>query len=77
MTPSFQGGFAISCPSGEYNHARGFTACAGTDEANNLPFAASKGMAIAGWTILTDEIIARKVWEDFNSDGALDEQETL
>ncbi|KAJ3495449.1 hypothetical protein NLG97_g3393 [Lecanicillium saksenae] len=75
ITPSFHGGFAIPCPPGAFNHTKGFTACAGTDEAHDLAIAAGKGMAVAGWTILTDEAVSNRIWEDFKADRALDEQQ--
>lgn len=77
VVPSFHGGFAIPCPPGAFNHTKGFTACAGTDEAHDLCIATSKGMAAAGWTILTDEAVANKVWEDFRADRLLDEQQVV
>lgn len=75
VTPSFHGGFAIPCPPGAFNHTKGFTACAATDEAHDLAIAAAKGMAVAGWTILTDESVATKIWEDFKADRARDEKQ--
>lgn len=75
IIPSFHGGFAIPCPPDAFNHTKGFTACAGTDEAHDLSIAAAKGMAVAGWTILSDEAVALKIWEDFAADRAQDEKE--
>ncbi|OBT50787.1 hypothetical protein VE04_09311 [Pseudogymnoascus sp. 24MN13] len=68
VVPSFHGGFAIPCPPGAYNHTPGFTACAGTDEAHDLAVVTSKGMAIAGWKVLSEEAVAEKIWEDFKKD---------
>lgn len=75
VVPSFHGGFAIPCPPGAYNHTKGFTACAGTAEAHDLAMQAGKGMAIAGWRILSDETVASEVWNDFKKDRALDDKE--
>ncbi|EGX89705.1 amidohydrolase [Cordyceps militaris CM01] len=75
VVPSFHGGFAIPCPPGAYNHTKGFTACAGTDEAHKLAIDAAKGMAMAGLAILNDEAVAAKIWEEFKADRALDEKE--
>ena len=68
VIPSFHGGFAIPCPPGAYNHTPGFTACAGTDEAHDLAVLTSKGMAIAGWKVLADDDVAKKIWDDFDED---------
>lgn len=77
VVPSFHGGFSIPCPPGAFNHTKGFTACAGTEEAHDLAIAAAKGMAVAGWTILSDETVAKKMWEDFKVDRALDDAEVV
>lgn len=66
--PSFHGGFAIPCSPGAYNHTAGFTACAGTDEAHDLAVVTSKGMAIAGWKVLSEDAVAEKIWADFEED---------
>jgi len=68
IVPTFHGGFAIPCPPGAYNHTAGFTACAGTDEAHDLAVVTSKGMAITGWKVLSDDAVVKKIWEDFEED---------
>ena len=46
----------------------GFTACAGTDEAHRLTIVTGKGMAVAGWRILAEDVVASRVRRDFEED---------
>lgn len=66
--PAFHGTFVIPVPPGAFNHTPGFTACAGTDEAHRLCIVAGKGMALAGWRILSDAKAAESVKRDFEKD---------
>ena len=68
VCPSFHGTFAIPVSDGAFNHTPGFTACAGTDEAYRLCITAGKGMAVAGWNILSDETVAKAIRQDFEED---------
>ena len=72
--PSIHAMFGIECPPGVANHTPGFTACAGTDASHDRAVTNGKAMAVAGWKVLTDDSIARKVREGFEEDkGALEE----
>jgi len=51
-------------------HGPGFTRAAGTQEAHDVAVLTAKGMAAAGWKVLTDEI-ATQVWQDFEKDKLL------
>jgi hypothetical protein len=75
ITPAFHGGFAIPCPPGAYNHTAGFTAAAGAEEAHDLAVVASKGMAVAGWRVLSDEKVADDIWKDFEEDRKIIDEE--
>lgn len=66
--PGFHGVFGIPAPSGAVNHTPGFTAAAGTDRAHDLTIVTAKGMAMAGWDILTDDNVAAAVRHDFEED---------
>jgi hypothetical protein len=68
VCPGFHGGFAIPTAPGAYNHTPGFTAAAGSDEAHVAGIITAKGMAVAGWRVLTSDEVARKVREDFEED---------
>lgn len=69
--------FGIDCPPGVANHTPGFTACAGTDESHNRAVVTGKAMAVAGWTILMDDDIARRMREEFEEDRRVVEEMTF
>jgi hypothetical protein len=60
--------FGIPCAPGASNHTHGFTAAAGTDKAYELALVTAKGMAVAGWKILTDDNVAAAMQKDFEED---------
>jgi hypothetical protein len=60
--------FGIESPPGVTNHTPGFTACAGTDESHDRAVITGKAMAVAGWKVLTDSDIARRIRGDFEED---------
>ncbi|KAL2794036.1 hypothetical protein BJX66DRAFT_351457 [Aspergillus keveii] len=66
--PAFHSGFDILTPPGAYNHTRGFTASAGSDEAYDRCIESAKGMAGAAWRILADDHIASEVKKAFLDD---------
>lgn len=74
ICPSFHGIFGIPATEGAYNHTPGFTAAAGTDRAHDLAIVTAKGMAIAGWKILTDDTVAAAVRQDFEDDKNIRDQ---
>lgn len=63
--PGFHGGFAIPSEPGAFNHTPSFTNAAGTNKAHELAIITAKGMAIAGWTVLSDDDVAERVKKDF------------
>ena len=67
--PSIHAMFGIECPPGVANHTPGFTACAGTDESHNRAVITGKAMAVAGWKVLMDDDIVRRMWEEFDEDS--------
>lgn len=68
VCPAIHPHFAIPCPPGAFNHTPGFTACAGTDEAHAITVRVGKGLAVAGWRVLSDDAVANKVAEDWRRD---------
>lgn len=66
--PGFHGGFAIPAEPGAFNHTPSFTNAAGTSKAHELTIITAKGMAIAGWTVLSDDDVAWRVKKDFEED---------
>ncbi len=68
VCPSIHALFGIECPPGVSNHTPGFTACAGTDESHDRAVTTGKAMAVAGWEVLINDSVARKVKNDFEED---------
>ncbi|RDW85975.1 hypothetical protein BP5796_04300 [Coleophoma crateriformis] len=66
--PGIHGYVGIPAEPGAYNHTPGFTAAAATRQAHTLSMATSKGMAIAGWQVLTNDEVAASVQKDFELD---------
>jgi hypothetical protein len=66
VCPGFHGFYGIPTEEGAYNHSASFTKFAGKPEAHDMTIVAAKGIAIAGWKILEDELVAQKVWKDFD-----------
>jgi hypothetical protein len=60
--------FGIKCPPGVANHTPGFMACAGTDDSHDCAVISGKATAVAGWKVLTDSDIARRMRGDFEED---------
>lgn len=66
--PGIQAYVGLPAEPGANNHTPGFTAVAGTKESHDLSIHASKGMAIAGLSILKRDELAEKVRLDFEED---------
>ncbi|KAH8884208.1 hypothetical protein GQ53DRAFT_880711 [Thozetella sp. PMI_491] len=66
--PGFHAYVGIPSGPGCNNHTPGFTAAASTEEAHELCLSAAKGMAIAGWRILSDNETAAAVRREFETD---------
>ena len=65
--PSFHGAFGIDTESGQGNHTVGFAKAAGLEKSLTTTLEWSKGMAIVGWSILSDDAFdetVRREWEE-------------
>ena len=71
VCPAFQAYVGVPAQPGCNNHTSGFTAVAGKRESHELCLQAAKGMAITGWNILTDDVVAARIWADFEEDRAV------
>jgi amidohydrolase len=69
--PSFHGGFAIPAEKGAYNHTPGFTTAAGSEEAFKRCLLTAKGMALAGWKVLSDDHVAEEIRRAFEEDKTI------
>lgn len=58
--------YAIPTKPGSGNHTRGFTKAAATPEAHKATLASAKGIAVAGWRVLTDKDFADKVKKEYD-----------
>jgi hypothetical protein len=68
VCPSFQSGFIIKTDPGAFNHTPGFTSAAGTSDSHNRAVTVGKGMALTGWSVLSNEDLALQVKSDFSND---------
>lgn len=71
VCPGFHAYVGIPTEPGSGNHTPSFTASAGTDEAHKLCVEAAKGMAVVGWSVLSDDAVAARVKHDFEVDCKL------
>ena len=55
----------IEAPAGNQNHTPGFTKYGGTRDAHERCLHAAKGMAIAGWAVLSSQATAEQVQREF------------
>ncbi|TEY79610.1 hypothetical protein BOTCAL_0043g00140 [Botryotinia calthae] len=70
--PGFHGWYGISDTA--FNHTPQFTKAAATKEAHDITIVTAKAMAIVGWKVLTDDVIAESVRKDFEEDKILREK---
>lgn len=68
--PGFHGYCGIPAAPGANNHTPSFTAAASTQKAHELAMATSKGIAIVGWKVLTEDRLAAEMRRDFEEDMA-------
>ncbi|KAJ5832868.1 amidohydrolase [Penicillium riverlandense] len=68
ICPGFHGGFAIPADPGAFNHTPSFTGAAATSKAHELAIITAKGMAIAGWNVLSDDDVAGRIRKEFEED---------
>ncbi|KAH9807887.1 amidohydrolase [Melampsora americana] len=59
--------YEIPTKPGEGNHTRGFTSAAGTEEAHELTLKSAKGIAFAGWKVLSDQSVLEEIRREFES----------
>ena len=71
--PAFHSSFGIETVPGSFNHTVGFTDAASKEGAYLNCIVASKGMAFTAWRILTDDVLAKKVQDEFDSDKNIQE----
>jgi hypothetical protein len=65
VCPSIHAVYRIPVPGNAVNHTREFTAAAITDEAFEATIKSAKGMATAAWKVLSDEVFAKEVRDEF------------
>ncbi|KLU90325.1 hypothetical protein MAPG_09289 [Magnaporthiopsis poae ATCC 64411] len=72
--PGFHGAFGIDTEVGQSNHTLAFAAAAGTDESFRRAVACGKGMALAAWRVLSDDVFAEEMRVEWEADirGARD-----
>ena len=71
VVPSFHGGYAIPCAPDAFNHTPAFTQAAGSEDAYLRTVDTSKGMALAGWRVLSEKDVVGRIWKDFDEDNPL------
>lgn len=65
--PSIHPIYQIPTHPGQGNHTRGFTASAATMESHDLTLKSAKGIAFAGWRVLTDQSFLDEVRQEFST----------
>ncbi|KAG0140118.1 hypothetical protein CROQUDRAFT_136864 [Cronartium quercuum f. sp. fusiforme G11] len=65
--PSIHPIYSIPTQPGQGNHTRGFTASAMTEEAHQATLKSAKGIAFAGWRVLSDQSFLDKVRQEFHA----------
>ncbi|KAK4040179.1 hypothetical protein C8A01DRAFT_46422 [Parachaetomium inaequale] len=66
--PGFHGVFGIDTKEGEANHTKGFAAASGTQDAFERALECGRGMAAAGWRVLSDDAFAERVRREWEED---------
>ena len=69
--PGFHGAFGIATAEGEANHTKGFAAVAGTEESFKKALECGVGMARVAWKVLTDDVFADQMREEWEADMKL------
>ncbi|MBW0512357.1 hypothetical protein O181_052072 [Austropuccinia psidii MF-1] len=67
VVPSLHPIYAIPTQPGQGNHTKGFTKAASTEKAHQLTLSSAKGIAVAGWQVLTDKAFAKEVRKSFEA----------
>lgn len=62
--------FGIPCPPEVSGHHPSFTSASGTQEAHESAVRSGKGLALTGWSCITDDLVMEAVSEDFEADKA-------